>query len=180
MKKGLGFCLVLLLVFGLATIGSAATKKATAKAPGTTAPAVVAPAPIPAAPVSASAPAKMGLFFEGGFGGGALLVSAGYAKPINDKLTYNGEIGYGVGSSYGVLVLDLARLKYDMKSFFIGGGLSYAMYSKKVEIPGPGVLSSNNLVGVEILGGKAVNETMTAVVAYNTALGIRASISMSR
>jgi hypothetical protein len=133
-------------------------------------------APVPERPKKAM---KSGFFAEGGLGGGALLLSGGYQVGLMDKMTYAFEAGYGIGSNYNVMVLDLARVSYDMGSFFLGGGMNYAMYSDTPSnILGlSGKLSSKNMLGIEVLGGTRFRDNMVARVGYSTALGLRASVS---
>jgi len=138
--------------------------------------------PTPEAVKAAPAPqpvvkAESGYFAEGGIGGGGLVVSLGYHKYFRDKVDFKAAIGYGIGNQYGVVVLDFARVTYDIGKYFLGGGLSYAMYSDIVtNIPGiTGAFSNKNLLGVELMGGARFDK-ITAKLGYNSALGIRASV----
>jgi hypothetical protein len=138
-----------------------------------------APHPIIMPPVPEPKPAgKAGWFVEGGPAGGALAVEGGYRKQFSDKLYVSGAAGYAIGSGFGIVVLDLARVQYDLGTYYVGGGLSYAMYSKAVKnVPGLGNVTNQNLAGVEVTGGMRINERLSARVGYSTCLGLRGAVS---
>lgn len=160
----------------------AATIEAVAISPLTlVAPAVPPPAPQLIQPVTPMAKpvevARIKSFLaEAGLGGGAFLISINYQKNVSDKITYLGGLGYGIGNQYGVLVFDLARVAFDMKGFYLGGGMCYAMYSERVaDVFGiSGTLPSKNIIGFEVLGGRRFGDII-GKISYNTALGVRMS-----
>jgi hypothetical protein len=122
--------------------------------------------------VAAKAKSYMG---ELGMGGGAIVLEVLYQKQITEGLKYSGGAGYGIGSQYGIIIADLARITYDLKGYFIGGGLCYAAYSEKVaDIPGIGTIPNKNLLGVEFLAGSRFNNIIGRV-GYNSVLGFRLS-----
>ena len=133
--------------------------------------------PKPNPPVQKKTPNNMVFFGEAGLGGGALVLEMGLRRQLNDKWDYCAGVGYGIGSKYGVVVLDLARLNYKREGFTWGGGFTYAMYSALVsEIPGlSGQLPNKSLLGVELACLKDFGK-LTGRLAFNTALGIRAAL----
>jgi hypothetical protein len=142
---------------------------------------VVAPSPKPAPVVVAPAPPplrKAGWFVEGGLAGGAGAVEAGYGRRITDNLYLSGAAGYGVGGGFGVVVIDPLRINYEFGRYFAGAGLNYAMYSSAnvQNVPGlaPGKISSQNMLGAELLGGLRL-EKIVLMAGYGSALGIRVS-----
>jgi hypothetical protein len=182
MKKCFIFALLLVFILTLTGPSSAAVKKTVKKT--TVVKKVVKPA-APAAAVAKPAAVvktaqkvekRSNFAAEGGLGGGSFVIEFAYQRKLTDNLNYSAGVGYGIGNNYGVVVLDVARVSYDMKNFFVGGGLGYNMYSKFVtDIPGmSGKISDKNLVGIELMAGKNFGN-IVGKLAYNTALGLRAS-----
>lgn len=137
-------------------------------------PAVLPPAPAVVAP---AAPAgKAGWFAEGGFGGGALLIEAGYGK-MKDNVYWSGGAGYAMGSGFSVLVLDPIRATFALKDYSLGLGLNYAMYSAIVSnVPGiSGTLPNKNMFGLEVFATKKFDR-LIGRLGYSSALGLRASV----
>ena len=133
---------------------------------------IVAPPP-PPAPVSA----KGSWFAEGGLGGGALAVEGGYKYKYSDKINLCAAGGYAIGNKFSIVVLDLAQVRYELApAYFVGGGLTYAMYSALVSgVTGlSGTIPNQNMFGVELLGGYK-RDRLTIRAGYNTALGLRLS-----
>lgn len=175
MKRALAVLLLLTLVCSVPSVSFAATvKKAKSKK---TVPVVAAPKPKMVKPVPAS-PARSAMLVEAGFGGGAGVFELVYQRKINDRLSYSGGLGYGVGNKYGVLILDVARLSMEMGAFTVGLGATYASYSNLVaDIPGlSGTIPNKSMFGFELLAGKSFGK-ISARLAYNTALGLRAALS---
>ena len=113
---------------------------------------------------------------EGGLGGGALAVEMLISLPLRDKIDYFGGLGYGIGSGYGVVIMDLARLVYSFNDDLTAGlGINYAMYSSlPASVPGLSTLTDKSLMGVELFGAKQFGR-ITARLGYSTALGFRLS-----
>lgn len=120
------------------------------------------------------------IFAEGGYGAGGLVVEAGYGGlELMKKLNFSVAAGLGMGSGYSVVVLDLARVTYEMDKFYAGGGINYAVYSSPnvQDVPGiSGRIPNQNMFGVELLGGMRVRDNIFLKTGFSTALGIRASI----
>lgn len=131
-------------------------------------------------PVYAAKP-QSALFSEGGIGGGALLFSLGYRRAVLDKIDLEAGVGYGLGSGYGVLVLDVARAVYTLPDYFAGAGINYVSYSATVgSLLGVGKIPSLSVLGLEIFGGKRLgnlfgNGNISVRAGYSTALGLRLS-----
>jgi hypothetical protein len=173
------FCFLLIGVMAVALAGPslAAVKKPVKKTPAKT----TKPAAPKATPVATSAPAvqpvaalRAGFFYEGGLAGGAGALEVGYGRAISDRLYLSGAAGYGVGSGFGVVIIDPIKATYDLGGFFAGGGLNYAMYSALVSgVPGiSGTISNKNMFGVEVFAGKQFDK-LSAKLGYSTALGLR-------
>jgi hypothetical protein len=118
-------------------------------------------------------------FAEAGYGGGGLVIEGGYGGlELMKKINFSAAAGLGMGSGYSVVVLDLARITYDMGKFYAGGGINYAMYSSPnvQDVPGlSGRIPSQNMLGVELLGGMRVADNMFARLGFSTAMGLRVS-----
>lgn len=115
-------------------------------------------------------------FGELGLGGGGLIAGLGYGNNWNDKVRYSGRIGYGIGNGYSIISLDIGQLSYNMRTYFLGIGLSYVMYSNLVQdIPGVfGRIPNKNLFGLEMVIGRRFGD-ITGRLGYSTALGLRLS-----
>lgn len=111
------------------------------------------------------------LMVKGGLAGGAALVAGEYRIPVG-PVFIGGELGYAMGSGFGIIDVG-ARILYPLEKTFVGIELSYAGYSKDVtSVPGlSGVIKSG--VGIGLFGGTAFGP-IELNVGYNTILGIRA------
>ncbi len=126
--------------------------------------------------------ARGGWFAEAGYGGGGLVVEGGYGGlELMRNINYSAAAGIGIGSGYTVVILDLARVMYDMGKYYVGGGINYAMYSSPTvqNVPGlsSGRIPSQNMLGIELLGGMRVADRISARAGYSTALGLRAAVA---
>lgn len=121
-------------------------------------------------------------FAEAGYGGGGLVIEGGYGGlELMKKVDFSAAAGIGIGSGFSVIILDLARVTYDMEKFFVGGGINYAMYSSPnvQNVPGlaSGKIPSQNMLGVELLGGTRVADNIFVRAGYSTAMGLRVAVA---
>jgi hypothetical protein len=120
------------------------------------------------------------IFAEGGYGAGGLVIEGGYGGlELMKKVNFSAAAGIGIGSGFSVIILDLARVTYDVEKFFVGGGINYAMYSSPNvrDIPGlSGRIPSQNMLGVELLGGMHIADKISARLGFSTAMGLRAAV----
>ena len=126
--------------------------------------------------------ARGGWFAEGGYGAGSLVIEGGYGGlELMKKVNFSAAAGLGIGSGSSVVVLDLARVTYDMEKYYVGGGINYAMYSTPnvQNVPGlaAGKIPSQNMLGVELLGGMRVTDKILARAGYSTAMGFRVAVA---
>lgn len=176
--------LFLLLMFALTLSGtsySATTAKKKATKPKFPIYKEVAPKVVPkTTPAVEPAKIRKSMFFvEGGLGGGSGVIELCYGREISDNMMLSGGIGYGVGSGFGVVVLDPLRVNYNMGTFTVGGGLNYAMYSSAsiTNVPGlSGKIPSQNIFGGELFAAKNIRDKISGRIGYSTALGFRASL----
>lgn len=178
---------ILAFLFSLYGVSQAATKKKVVKmkvkivkkGKRPTFPAeqtkVVKPAPIAAKPVTAGP--KAGFLLEGGYGGGAVMLGAGYSRPFSERLNMVMDADYGFGNGYSVI---LARVGGDFSfgNAFAGLAVAYTSYSAKVQdIPGlSGTFDKGNRFGGELFIGYAFG-ALKVRLGYNTGLagGLTAS-----
>lgn len=172
MKKLIIFVLIGGQVLAVSSFALVKKKRAAAK-PSTL---IAAPTP-PPRQVETEKPRPEPTFFgEAGLGGGALVMGLGYGNNFSDKLRYSSRIGYGLGNGYNVVILDFGQLSYNMRTYFLGIGLNYVMYSSGVQdVPGLfGQITNKNLIGLEMVIGRRFGD-ITGRLGYSTALGIRLS-----
>ncbi|MFA4906145.1 MAG: hypothetical protein WC645_06545 [Candidatus Margulisiibacteriota bacterium] len=132
----------------------------------------ISPAAAPSVAAAPSGPAApKTLLVKGGLAGGAGLIAAEYLMPMG-PVTVGGELGYGIGSNFGIIDAG-AKATYSLGMPFVGLEISYAGYSKDVtNVPGlSGTVKSG--IGVGLVGGTSMGPWV-AQLGYNTILGLRA------
>ncbi len=119
----------------------------------------------------AGEPTSKLVILKGGLAGGAFLLGAEYLMPMG-TVNLGGELGYAIGSEFGVIVAS-GKVLYPIGNYFVGAELSYGGYSKDVkEVAGlSGTIKSG--VGIGVVGGTSIGPIQLSA-GYNTILGLRA------
>jgi len=176
-KVFLGF-MALFLIFSLAAPSFGAVKKVAVKKTVVKKKVVEVKkpaAPKPAAPVAAPKPApvvekKGGVMVNGGYGGGAGIIGAGYGKWISETMGWSVDAGYGIGNGYSVMLAKVSGI-YSFGKAFAGLGLAATSYSNKVtDIPGlSGTFDKGTRFGGELFLGYSFG-SLVGKIGYNTGL----------
>lgn len=108
-----------------------------------------------------------------GYGGGAGMVSAGYALPVMPDLDILLTAGLGIGNKYTVIAAEAAGI-FPFGNNYAGLELGLANYSEKVTgvLGLSGNIEKGSRAGVGVFVGTKIG-MVNAQVGYNSALGLR-------
>ncbi|MGB9613866.1 MAG: hypothetical protein ACPL4K_06840 [Candidatus Margulisiibacteriota bacterium] len=114
---------------------------------------------------------KAGFLAGAGYGGGAGILSVGYALPLGG-VDLNFDAGYGIGNKYSILVADISSV-FSFAENYAGLALGVANYSDKVtDIPGlSGIIDKGAKVGFAVFAGRSLG-MINVQAGYSTALGL--------
>ncbi len=108
---------------------------------------------------------------KGGLAGGAFRLSAAVDRPINDKVTLAGELGYGIGNNYSLVSAGVDVQTNIKNNIYIGAEVSYSSYSNPVTLGLPAVdINDKSGVGGGIYAG-LTRDKMYAQAGYDTRMG---------
>ncbi len=126
--------------------------------------------------VSFAAASAMPIIVKAGLAGGAFRIAGVLEKPINDKMSLSGDVGYGIGNQYTVLTAGIAG-KYNIKSnIYAGLNLEYSAYSDPVKLTVGGEIKDKSALGFGVFLGMPVRESVFVQAGYDTRLGAVAEI----
>lgn len=108
-----------------------------------------------------------------GYGGGSGVVKLGYVLPFVRQSEVIVDLGYGIGNSFNITLIEVSGRMPLGRDNFAGLELSSANYSKSVtDVPGlSGTIGAGSRSGFGVFAGRWLGKTQVQV-GYNSALGL--------
>ncbi|KAF0134173.1 MAG: hypothetical protein FD145_816 [Candidatus Saganbacteria bacterium] len=106
-----------------------------------------------------------------GLSGGAFKVAGAADRQLNDRFNISGELGYGIGNQYSVLVGGGSIYTYLRDVIYAGIGACYSSYSETVSLSFPTMdVTTKSGVGINAFLGMT-RDKLYGQVGYDTRLG---------
>jgi hypothetical protein len=123
------------------------------------------------------AQSSRGWLVDGGYAAGAGLIKVGYQLPVKDNFDVALNAGYGIGSGFSFVDVDVnGRMHFGNN--FAGLELGLDNFSKTIKgVPGvSGNINAGNNTGFGLFVGTNIKKFMVRV-GYNTVLGLNAGVT---